>query len=335
MKRFGENGVGWMNFKKWVLGSLTLTFVFCGQTELWAAVAANKELKKVTLGRPAISLTILPLIVAEKKGFFQEEGIEIQWINIRSDLAMVSLMTNQLDYSCAGTRSPQAAASGLPIRTIIVVNDRPQHGLIGQPEIASPKAIKGKSLAIASRGSMSEVVLQNILKANGIKITEVNVVQIGGNDPNRITALKAKTVDAVLVGVPFDQQMVKEGFKYLGAARDHMAVTAGDLATSIKKINENPSEVTKMVRAALKGLRYVHNNKEDVVGIISGYYKIDKDLARSSYEAVVDTFPKQGLPAKGAIENAIEISRLTEPVKAEDVVDFRILGRLLKEVTLQ
>jgi NitT/TauT family transport system substrate-binding protein len=296
---------------------------------VWSAEVSN--LRKITIGRPAISLTILPLIVADRKGFFKEEGFDIQWINIRSDLAMVSLVGNQLDYSCAGTRSPQAAASGMPIRTVIVVNDRPQHGLIGQPDISGLKGIKGKSIAVASRGSMSDFVLNNILKSGGLRPTDVNVVQIGGNDPNRMIALKNRAVDAVLIGAPFDQQMVKEGFRYLGAARNHATVTAGDLATSTKKISDNPEEVTKMVRAALRGLRHVHNHKDDVVGIISTYYKLDKDLSRAAYDAVIDTFPKQGFPTKGALENAIEISRLKDPLKSEDVVDFRILSRVLKE----
>jgi NitT/TauT family transport system substrate-binding protein len=315
-----------------IVGSI-FAFIFCMDLSSAATVsepAARKELKKITLGRPAISLTILPLIVADKKGFFTDEGIEIQWVNIRPDLAMLSLVTNQLDYSCAGTRSVQAAVSGLPIKTLIVVNDRPQHGLVGQPDIPDAKALKGKSFAIASRGTLGEWALESILMANGIKLTDVNVVQIGGSDTNRVTALKNKTVDAIIAGVPFDQQLVKEGYKYLGAARDHLAVTVGDIAASTKKIAEQPDEVTKMVRAALKGLRYVHSNKDDTVAIISAYYKIDKDLARASYDVVVNTFPKDGLPTKGAIENTIETAKPKEPFKAADAVDFRILNRLLK-----
>jgi len=325
-----------IDIPKCILVFVTLAiFIVSGNGISKAATLGNssgvrKDLKKVTLGRPAISLTILPLIVADEKKFFQEEGIEVQWINIRSDLAMVSLVNNQLDYSCAGTRSPQAAASGLPVRTVIVVNDRPQHGLVGQPEIADLRSIKGKSLAIASRGSMSEIALESILGASKIRVTDVNIVQIGGNDPNRIAALKNRAVDAILVGVPFDQRLVKEGYKYLGAAREHLAMAVGDLATSVKKINDNPDEVTRMVRAALRGLRYVHSNKDDVVSMIAKYYKIESDLARASYEAVIDTFPKQGLPAKGAIEGAIAVSKLTVPFKAEDAVDFRILNKLLK-----
>ena len=95
-------------------------------------------------------------------------------------------------------------------------------------------------------------------------------------------------------------------------------------------------------QAALKGLRYVHNNKDDTVAIISTYYKIEKDLARAAYDTVIDTFPKQGLPAKGAVENTIrrmglfqKMARPKEPFKAEDAVDFRILNRLLKEGTSQ
>jgi ABC-type nitrate/sulfonate/bicarbonate transport system substrate-binding protein len=121
----------------------------------------------------------------------------------------------------------------------------------------------------------------------------------------------------------------------LGAARKHLAVTVGDLAVSTKKLAENPDEVTKMVRAALKGLRYVHSNKEETVAIIAAYYKIDIDLARAAYDAVIDTFPKDGLPAKGAIENTIEMARPKEPFKAEQAVDFRILNRLLKERNVQ
>ena len=148
-------------------------------------------------------------------------------------------------------------------------------------------------------------------------------------------ALKNKVVDAIIAGVPFDQQLVKEGFKYLGAARDHIAVTVGDLAVSKKKLAERPDEVTKMVRAALRGLRYVHNNKDDTVAIMSTYYKIDKDLSRAAYDAVIDTFPKQGLPAKGAVENTIKMAKPKGSFKADDAVDFRILNQLLKEGTSQ
>jgi NitT/TauT family transport system substrate-binding protein len=311
----------------------TLEILWAGTSD--PSAAGRKDLKKVTLGRPAISLTILPLVVADRRGFFADEGIELQWVNIRGDLAMVSLISNELDYSCAGTRSPQAAASGMPIKTVIVVNDRPQHGLVGQPNISDATVLKGKSFAVASRGTLAEVALESILRANGIRLNEVNVVQIGGNDPNRVTALKNKVIDGVIVGVPFDQMLVREGFKYLGAARKHLAVTVGDLAVSTKKLAENPDEVTKMVRAALKGLRYVHSNKEETVAIIAAYYKIDIDLARAAYDAVIDTFPKDGLPAKGAIENTIEMARPKEPFKAEQAVDFRILNRLLKERNVQ
>jgi hypothetical protein len=80
--------------------------------------------------------------------------------------------------------------------------------------------------------------------------------------------------------------------------------------------------VTKTVRATLRGLRYVHGNKDDAVAIISAYYKIEKDLARAAYDVVVDTFPKDGLPTKGAIENTIETAKPKEPSKASDAVDF-------------
>jgi NitT/TauT family transport system substrate-binding protein len=295
-----------------------------------ALAPANAAPKtRIVIARPTVSLSILPLIVADERGFFADEGLEVEWVDMRADLSVSALINGEVGYSTSGTAVPRAAATGIDLKSVIVVNDRPQHGLVAQPEIADVRSLRGKTVALASRGDLVDVALQSILLGHGLQPGDVEVLVVGGNDPNRILALKSKQLDAAIIGVPFDLQMAREGFKYLAAARDYVALTAVAVSVTPRKLAEAPAEVERVVRATLRGLRHVHGQRDDVVRILIDYYNVDSDLAGVAYDAVIRTFPENGLPADGALEKAIELADSPRPVRIEDITDFRMLRRLL------
>jgi len=111
----------------------------------------GQELKKVSLGFPAVSGGFLPFYIAQEEGYYKQEGLDPQIQMIRGAISVRTLISNTLDYNTAPALDA-IVRTRQPIRYVLSMT----HGkyvLVSNP--ATVKAIsdlKGKSLAVSSFG---------------------------------------------------------------------------------------------------------------------------------------------------------------------------------------
>ena len=119
--------------------ALTTISLFCAH-----ARAADKVRVSVT----NYNMSYLAAGVAAKRGFFKEEGLDVEIIRMNANVAMSALISRECDYTMIFASVIRAAMRGIPLKVIAVLIDSPPYAFIARPEIDQLKALKGKTIGI-------------------------------------------------------------------------------------------------------------------------------------------------------------------------------------------
>ena len=270
-------------------------------------VSAQEKPDRVTLGIPVTALSQLPSYVGVRFGIFREEGLDVQIVLMNGRLVAPALLQGDLDYATLADTMMRAATTGLPVKVIAFGGIRPALALNVRPEIKTPADLRGKSIAVTSIGSTTDLVAREIIRSFGLNPDRDIVTQGLGSQANNQAALRAGAVHGAIFTPPYDVIGEKEGFRVLAWAGDVVKeqLQAG-LVTSDNKIGKNPAQVKRMVRGFVKSLGFLHKEKKQVVDFIAKQWKIDVDVAEKSYQVMIKTLSANGSASDAAIENVIQ-----------------------------
>lgn len=163
---------------------LSKSFPFLAILILLSGVtSASAQLKKVRFSTTGISISELPFKVAQVKGFWREEGLDVEAILIRGAVGMQALLGGSVDYTSASTIA--AAVRGLPVKLVFISSSKPQFELISQPQLKSVQDLKGKIVGISSRGGSNDLMLQRYCKKTGSRQTRMSQSSSSAPKKNR------------------------------------------------------------------------------------------------------------------------------------------------------
>ena len=130
---------------------------------------APKELQKVRIGLPAKAIDFSPYYIGARIGIYQKEGIEPEFVLVKSSLQLQALLSGGLDYSASvASGIIPGAVTGMPVRVLSALVVRNIFFLLGQPEITDVKQLKGKRIGVtALAGGSFEVVKDALKNPNG------------------------------------------------------------------------------------------------------------------------------------------------------------------------
>jgi ABC-type nitrate/sulfonate/bicarbonate transport system substrate-binding protein len=189
--------------KLFALASLFL-FTF-GPTQVSA------QLRKVRLAVGSISLAEIPFNVAKLKGFYREEGLDVDIILIRGALGVQALVGGSVDYSSSSGSVVAAGVRGLGVRLLMVLSSKPQFDLVSRPEIRSIPQLKGKTIGISSRGGAVDLLTQLILTQNGVTPHKDATLLVIGSQEEMMISLKTGLISAALLTAPRQLMLYREG----------------------------------------------------------------------------------------------------------------------------
>jgi len=124
-----------------------MLLLFCSLT---SAHAATRELERVRIGYSVGGLIPFPLLVAKENHFFEQAGFDVELINIPPTIAVAALVSGDIQYVIFAGTTLNAAVRGLPVKLVMVYNDRPLFSLMSKPEFRAIKDLKGKVLGVAT-----------------------------------------------------------------------------------------------------------------------------------------------------------------------------------------
>lgn len=292
----------------------------------------NAVAEVVRMGISTAGLYELPTEIAKRKGFYQEEGLEVQKVVVRTPLHVAALLSGELDYSTATGIILSATLKGMPFRTVMGWFDRPLHMLVGRPNIKKLSDLKGKKVAVSSYGSIPHIMLKQALAHYGMDPDkDITLLAVGGSG-ERISALTAGAVDATPLDVGYIQKTESLGFTdvlYLG---DAVNLRIGGIATTTDKIQRNPDQVLRVVRATLKGVRFFKNNKAETLAIMHDYLKINGDYVEKIYQFALKSLNEDGGVARSSLDNEIRLAKEQLKIK-EEIPESKVANwKFIKEI---
>ena len=127
----------------------------------------STKLEKIVAAIPVRALPNVPLLAGIKKGFYRQEGLEIEVVQMRSTPAITGMMTGDVlvDFHTSAIRAPLV---GRPIRMIGYMVDRLNWHLYAKPEIKRVEDLKGKVLAVTELGGNTAYISQIVLEKHGL-----------------------------------------------------------------------------------------------------------------------------------------------------------------------
>jgi len=307
------------------------TFVFL----ILASSPALPQIKKIRFSTSSIAVIELQFRIAQLKGFYREEGLELETLLIRGSVGMQALIGGSVDYASAAGSIIAAGVRGAPVRLVLIVNSKPQFDLVGQPEIKSVQQLRGKVIGISSRGGAVDLLTQLILTHHRVAPNKDATLIVIGTPEELATALRTGRIAACLLSPPRQLILYREGFNKLAYSGDYLtAYPSGGIGATVEKIRTNPSEVLAFVRASLKGLQYYTQNRAESVDNISKYLGIkDLSLAGEVYDLHVSRLGGLSYLDEAWMRSAIDFTKkslgVTKEIPPSQVFDFSFVEKAL------
>ncbi|HEY2990549.1 MAG TPA: ABC transporter substrate-binding protein, partial [Candidatus Binatia bacterium] len=247
-------------------------------------------------------------------------------------LHAAALLANELDYSTVTGIISTASMQGLPLKSVMGWFDKPLHILISRPNIKKLTELKGKRVAVSTFGSVPHVMLREAMTHSGMNPEkDITVLALGGSG-ERLAALVAGTVDASPLDVAYIQRTEQLGLNNLLYLGDVVNLRLGGFAVNTDKIQKNPDQITRVIRATLKGVRFLKNNKPETLAIMRDYLKISGDYVEKIYQFAMRSLNEDGLVAKSSMDTEIRLARETLKIK-DEVPEAKIAEwKFIKEI---
>ena len=315
--------------KKIGIGCLALTF------SIIAASPGPAQLKKIRFSTSSIAVTELQFRIAQVKGFYRDEGLDLETILIRGAVGIQALLGGSVDYSSAAGALIAGAVRGLPVRLVLIVNAKPQFDLVGAPEIKSVQQLKGKVVGISSRGGAVDLLTQLILTHHGLTPNKDVTSLVIGTPEELALALRTGRIAACLLSPPRQLILFREGFSKLAYSGDYLPYyPSGGIGVTEEKMRTNPAEVLAFVRASLRGLQYYTQNRAESIESISKYLGVkDLSLAAEVYDLHLNrlggTSYLDEAWKRGAIDFTKKSLGVTKEIPSSQVFDFSFVEKTL------
>jgi ABC-type nitrate/sulfonate/bicarbonate transport system substrate-binding protein len=281
--------------------------------------------EKIRVSVTNYNLSYLAAGVAVHKGFFKEEGLDVEVIRMNANVAMSALIAGECDYTMIFASVIRAAMRGIPLKVVAVLIDSPPYAFIARPEVSSMKALRGKIVGIGVFGSSNDVVARLMLERSGLDPDKDTKLVAFGSDGARFAALKEGLVDAAIIAPPADSQARKLGLNVLARANDLFKFPHIGLGTSGKKFKDNPQEVTRVIKAFIRANRFIRDNRQESINVLADWGKTQREDAAAAYDSTWQLFSPDGsMPEDGmklVIDDARNAIKLTRPVALAEVAD--------------
>jgi len=297
---------------------------------LTASLGSAAQPAKVRMSYSSRSNSNTPFVIALRKGFFAEEGMDVEMIQVNPRLGATALLNGDIDFTATFGSTLRSIVGGFPIKFVAVSVKKSEHFLIVRPDIKEIRDLNGKKLGVSTLFGSDQKAAEEMIRGKGFSPMMIKPISLG-EAPVRAQALRSGLVDAISVSSPFDLSLQTEGFRALAGPKDvEFALPTSGIAVTSKLLQQNPQHVKRVIRALMKAHRFVFDNKKEVLPEMMRYLDQSNQVAERSYDLVVVSLSRNG----EITDHEWEL--LTEKKKtADEVRDFMLLREVQKELKIR
>jgi NitT/TauT family transport system substrate-binding protein len=296
---------------------------------------AKTEAKKIYIAISNPDMSFLTGGVAQFEGYFKEEGLDVELVQINANVSVAALAGANIDYNLILQSVVTANLRGLPLKVVAILIERPTHVFVAHPSMQKFADLKGRKIAISSFGSLTDILAR--LTAAHFNLDPKNDVQLvaAGGSSGRIAQLQSGLVHASLVTPPANVAAEALGFKSLLKVGDLFPFPVNGVGIREQKLKSERDEVKKVLRALLRANQFILDNPKGSVKILSAWGRSKTEAAEEAYNGTAKNYSRNLVVSRATLEKVLESTRWNveskKNVAVEDVFDFTIIREILKE----
>ncbi|MGM9879295.1 MAG: ABC transporter substrate-binding protein [Bacilli bacterium] len=296
----------------------------------------SNNLTKVKVAEVTHSVFYAPQYIALEKGFFKEEGLDIELtLTSGADNVMAAVLSGDADIGLSGSEATIYVYNQGEkdyIKTFAQLTQKDGSFLVSRENIKDFKVedLKGKYIIGGREGGMPEMTLEYALKQKGIDPKKDLTIDTSIDFASMAGAFIGGTGDFVALFEPLATKVVNEGYGYkvaqLGTLTDNIPYTAYNAKTSY--LENNKDTIKAFERAIQKGLDFVHEKTSDEIttAIMNQFPDTSYNDIKSAVESYKknDTWPKNTTFTKESFDHmqdiVIEAGFLNKKVSYNDLI---------------
>ena len=295
---------------------------------LCLATAAHAQdritLRYGEIANSARGISALGMAVAQRKGFFEREGIDLTVVPLRGTSFQVEAL-DKGDVELANTAMPyliQAVLKGSPSVGIVGGSANQVYSLIARPEIKSFDDLKGRMVGMSLAVDTISIASRMLIEKHGLKEPAYRTRELVST-PLRADCLMKGECDAVPLGQPDDIVFTRKGYIKLGDSLEVIPVLQFGVVAARRDWAETHRDAAIRFARALGGAyAFMHDkaSREEVASLAAESTGAPIDVIRAVlalyYEPDRGVMPKQGEIDMAGVAKVIELLGSTGELKA-------------------
>jgi len=277
------------------------------------------------------NVVFLPFYYARDTKIFEKHGLNVELIQMRSDLQLAGLASGEIDYTPSAGPAFAAFANGLPVKALAVLYRAPLFSLVGPPALSNVKELEGKKVAVSRIGSESHRYGSLMIESGGADPKKVTFIQTGSTTVS-LTAIQQGSVNAAVLSPPFTGIMAEKGFKILGRSRSLAEAPWLGLVVHRQKVERKPEQVRNMLRSMRDVTAIIRRDRPAVISYIEKIFKVSTANAAASYDDIagvmVDPLMLGDKQIQEYLDGSYQRGELPKPISASEMFDFSLLRSL-------
>ena len=281
------------------------------------------EKRKVNVATASLGLPYLPLVIAQQRKYFADEGLEVEIAAFAGgSKALQSLMGGSSDVaSGAYSNTLTMAAKGQKLKNFVVQVRYPALAIAVSKRVAdrykSPADLKGMRIGVSAPGSSTHMIVNHLLSKGKLTSADVSIIGVG-TSAAAVAAIMQGEIDAIINSDPVMTKLEADNaVTVIAETRTRKGTEdlfggpypeAGLYATA-DFIARNPNTIQALTNAIVRALLWLpHHSTEEVLQVVPEEYLMgNRAVYAASFERLRSTYSKDGrIPEKG-VENAYKV----------------------------
>jgi ABC-type nitrate/sulfonate/bicarbonate transport system substrate-binding protein len=328
---------------------LIFALVGCGSSDTSGKSSSGKEpeVKELTLIGGLDAQTSAQLIIAEKLGYFEDEGIKVTSqliqnsvdvgpmiaggsapVSFEANITDIFLAASNVDVSIVAPMAQIAGTQGLVKNKDTVIN--------------SAKDLEGMTIGMQN-GAGVLIAIKNMAKELDVDIDKLELINLAPNE--QISALEHGDIDVMAAWEPFITKSINMGGDLLFTGKvSNIPEKQGDvdwmsfhstLQVTDDFLEENPNTIKAVIRGLMKATDYINENREESIKILSPILQLEEDELREVMKRNVYSMTVDDSFINGSDEIAnflLEVGNIQEVPELTDYVNFDLLREVAPDL---
>jgi ABC-type nitrate/sulfonate/bicarbonate transport system substrate-binding protein len=314
------------------LSSVLITLVIIGSLARPTLAAA---LEKINVSYGAISGSMGQTWVAKEAKLFEKHGLDVNLVYIsggpRSIMSLIGGSVQFVNHS--GMPALEAYQRGADTALIATPMNQLEHSLVVQKNITSTEQLRGKILGMSTQGSLTDILLREGLRLNGIAEKDVTILPVGDLGA-RLSGLQIGRIHGAIIAGIQTLTANKMGFRTLiDYSKLPIEIAGSGILVRRSYVAKNPDTTLRFLKAWIEGL-YLFKAKPDyAVTVLKKYVATqDQEVLNTIYNLYKERLMYKPTPTVSVAKSMLYLLSRSSPQVAGANPDGFIEARYVNEL---